>query len=533
MSETFDAPQSRNEAILQNMLGANNTLPAPQSRIEELLQEILEQGQGGGLPPVTPLDDGKILKVQSGSWKALDEANLIEIDYANLVALRDAGKLVAGMQYRITDYETIINGTYDLSAMGAEGYIHYARSTEEGWFDIIVTADDESHLNENARAARNADYTDYAPDAHPEAWEIKYCLDNDTTRFAWADSTNGKGVIYWMKDEHNNSAGYDFKSIQFLRYALKLADATADYTPVDTGLVYDASTQPNRYGSHYYVFLALQGYMQSGNYVNPFVMYFKGNEANNYDFSVGYNILGTIQFPEADDTYLSTFNADWYYTFDYLDSGGTHWDISSEWISGVTIPTNNRICECQDGLAALLDNATRVKGLPCNVFEANSEYLSDSNQDCYNNTIGRDSQGLTLGSGCYGIEIGSKCSGSIFADNCNNITFGDDCYRNVLGDLSCDTTFETNCAYNLLFRTEECYFGVGCKYISSDGSRILANAKVIGCDTITLPALVGTGYGLFEVIGYTNSSLSATMINKTAYNTETAVSTTDGGATWA
>ena len=43
----FDAPQSRNEAILQNMLGANNELGEPESRIEELLQQILEQGQGG------------------------------------------------------------------------------------------------------------------------------------------------------------------------------------------------------------------------------------------------------------------------------------------------------------------------------------------------------------------------------------------------------------------------------------------------------------------------------------------------------
>lgn len=47
MSETFDAPQSRNEAILQNILGAENELGDPQSRIEELLQEILEQGGGG------------------------------------------------------------------------------------------------------------------------------------------------------------------------------------------------------------------------------------------------------------------------------------------------------------------------------------------------------------------------------------------------------------------------------------------------------------------------------------------------------
>ena len=47
----FNEPQSRNEAILQNMLGADNVLPEPQSRIEELLQEILEQGQGGSVTP--------------------------------------------------------------------------------------------------------------------------------------------------------------------------------------------------------------------------------------------------------------------------------------------------------------------------------------------------------------------------------------------------------------------------------------------------------------------------------------------------
>lgn len=44
----FDAPQSRNEAILQNILGADNVLGEPQSRIEALLMQILEQGGGGG-----------------------------------------------------------------------------------------------------------------------------------------------------------------------------------------------------------------------------------------------------------------------------------------------------------------------------------------------------------------------------------------------------------------------------------------------------------------------------------------------------
>lgn len=44
----FDAPQSPIEAILQNMLGANNTLREPQSRNEALLLQILDAMQHGG-----------------------------------------------------------------------------------------------------------------------------------------------------------------------------------------------------------------------------------------------------------------------------------------------------------------------------------------------------------------------------------------------------------------------------------------------------------------------------------------------------
>ena len=45
---SFPRPQSREEAILQNMLGAHNELERPQSRVEALLQEILNSGGGGG-----------------------------------------------------------------------------------------------------------------------------------------------------------------------------------------------------------------------------------------------------------------------------------------------------------------------------------------------------------------------------------------------------------------------------------------------------------------------------------------------------
>lgn len=44
----FETPESRNEAILQNILGADNELQAPQSRIEGYLQMILAMLGGGG-----------------------------------------------------------------------------------------------------------------------------------------------------------------------------------------------------------------------------------------------------------------------------------------------------------------------------------------------------------------------------------------------------------------------------------------------------------------------------------------------------
>lgn len=44
MSDEFKTPRSRNEAILQNIIGAENELVEPQSRIEAILQAILNNG---------------------------------------------------------------------------------------------------------------------------------------------------------------------------------------------------------------------------------------------------------------------------------------------------------------------------------------------------------------------------------------------------------------------------------------------------------------------------------------------------------
>lgn len=135
---------------------------------------------------------------------ALDCENMTSIEYADLVQLRDDGELIPGKWYRIVDYHTTTAQEDTQSA--------------DHQFDVIVRADAVDKLNENAFAAISHGDTYFTNvDAKLEAWELKYCLDNDTDRFAWADDTNGKGVIYWMRDEWGNECSYDFKNIMFKR----------------------------------------------------------------------------------------------------------------------------------------------------------------------------------------------------------------------------------------------------------------------------------------------------------------------------
>lgn len=125
--------------------------------------------------------------------------------YSDLKILRDSLSLIPGIFYRITDYVTTTTQENTQSA-GHQ-------------FDIIVLATSESTLSEEAHAVLH-DGDTYFANSNLSAWKLWYCLDNDTDRFAWADSTNGKGVIYRMIDEWNNDCPYDFKNILYAIYQI-------------------------------------------------------------------------------------------------------------------------------------------------------------------------------------------------------------------------------------------------------------------------------------------------------------------------
>lgn len=172
---------------------------------------------------------------------------MTNITYAELKSLRDTSSLVPGNKYRITDYETKTNPSKsDFRSAGHN-------------FDIVLTAISTSLFEKKGYAmAREGD--EYFSESSPELWELYYTLDNDTGSYSFCDP-NGKGVIYKMVDEKNNSAPFDFKNIQatlnnayavsvktdrLYFYWLSYCDENTDGTVSSQDHIKDASVCSNR-----------------------------------------------------------------------------------------------------------------------------------------------------------------------------------------------------------------------------------------------------------------------------------------------
>lgn len=132
-------------------------------------------------------------------------AELIPITWTELVALRDAGQLVVGGLYRLKDYKPVQTSNVNMNVVNNP-------------FDIVITAIAPNILSEECRAMLHDGDNYYSKyNCNLNAWRIWYCIDNDTTRFKWAQTTEygGRGVIYRMIDDNMNDAPFDFKQIKW------------------------------------------------------------------------------------------------------------------------------------------------------------------------------------------------------------------------------------------------------------------------------------------------------------------------------
>lgn len=245
--------------------------------------------------------------------------------------------------------------------------------------------------------------------AESAVWDIKYCLDNDITRFAWADEENGKGVIYYMKDEQNNECPYDFKNIQFIRPIIngcQYSEENGEDTWVYTFSAYDSELKQlldassidlqNANGEH--VFFCLNNSIKD--YFGPSDTGFLTSRTlflNNIVFLGGIATDNPVYYRCVGNQ------------FDY--------DCSSNTLEGdCCYNVFGRYCR---------DN---ILGWSCslNVF-GNYCQTNRLAEGCLNNSLNIGSRQINLGHGCAHNRFGQYCLACDMTSNCSDITFEAHC----------------------------------------------------------------------------------------------------------
>ena len=369
----------------------------------------------------------------------MDGALVESVEYAALKSKRDLGLLVPGRLYRITDYETTTSGASNSQAANHR-------------FDIIVQAVSHSKLSEQARAVmhegdlpddivENGTRTKYFAACNLEAWKLEYCLDNDLTRFDWAEST-GKGVIFHMIDEQDNEAYYDFKNMMFKRWAIteitsavlnqtelsSLSEAFVAANPGDplfahrsdtiSKTIYTLNVDSENY-AYYYTFTVQEN--------------FTPTEATRYYPSISSSGLSGIARNMIGRVTANTANKKQKLNGIVVFCGGTE--------SGNTFEAN---CECTT-LGSGSRNNTFGAGSSRNylgedsignIFSAESQFNLCGN-GCENNSVGYESSENVLGAGCLFNSLKDSSSSNYLGINAeSNILGGGGCDMNMIGGES-------------------------------------------------------------------------------------------------
>jgi hypothetical protein len=533
--------------------------------------------------------------------KLIGGGGIIKVTHAELRTIRDAGELVPGQQYQITDYE-FTTSQEDTSAANHP-------------FDIIVTADSSYTLSENAKATERAnnnpkvtvrvgnymdnDYTTdnayvdsnlvpfteanlhninitvdgiqavkggiplngytwkntahygsyylggdeihhtgymhffyisgmdypinyvwaeeqfrrmddtsvyvtislgtYYSKSNLNAWELKYSLDNNDTRFLWADTTNGKGVIYYLKDDFGNECPYDFKNALFKRF--KITAVTHSTFEWLKNKVVDSNFNGNfNEGSNFIYFGIANNWSDPGR-VTVSTTDFKWM----YTFGVFEefkSIIGEVEgYRPVENSYRDGSVPKRIYDFVYNGSSHVAFDniikeyhtyviiddkqypviaLNSIVITGLIIyeedlgggqnvgtklPTNNFFGEdCyQNSLGYIHDNKFG-EWVRSNYIGARSSGNTFKGS-LQNSKLAPDFSNNMLGDYCSHIFTGGNCSDNKFGDFCSYLTFAENCYGNIIGHSNHYIEAGVSFLHNIIGnKNRELIFGFDAKF---------------------------------------------------------------------
>lgn len=347
---------------------------------------------------------------------SIDMSLCTNVTYAGLVELRDGHGLKPGMLYRITDYVTTTSQA-NTSSAGRQ-------------FDIVVRAVSDRQLSEEATALkhRRSGYIDPLSFCNVSAWQIRYCLDNDADRFAWADTTNGKGVVYYMKDEFGNEAYYDFKNIMFTKSGQYANAYTFSYTYTDpeTGVdVLEEATSADPEAGNVVCFNRILPSSTSGTLSLPFNVFMGVSDYASYH--------GNVLMDGCTDNRLEH---------------GCNMNVLGAHCVGNRFSQN---CE-ENSLGA--NCSSNMLGVECcyNSIGGGSQsniiddygYGNELGNHVFECFIGAESTHNHLGNGCYSVRIGAYATNVNIGNGCQFVKFddgtGDDMYycRNNVVDPGCE-----------------------------------------------------------------------------------------------
>lgn len=431
-------------------------------------QTVYELGNG------LAFENGKLVNTGTGL--------LIEdVTYSELVDLRDNEELVAGQQYRITDYTT---ESVDVNTR-----------TARHEFDIIVTAVSSNMLSEDARAFYNSDRDDYFEYSDLNAWEIKYCLDNDDYRFNWADTDNGKGVIYYMKDEFGNEANYDFKNIMFKRYQRKYySDSNSslensNLTTLDSDwndvVGYKFVFGANNYPTDIQDLLKryMREFLDSEGYQDFFPTSDYDNGAN-FDWGLMYSNqsieFAHIYVKSNNRTYYANLVAqastryEFVYTFTTTE-GNSLYDFSDIYDatvkggdrdSAATVSYNNKLpIMCDSDGCYTLRNTVFISlygdSVYNNIFNSNgasNTFGENTYNNVFNNEVNNSIFGYDLTENTFNFSV-NNCQfsydfiGNIVNNRLVNSSFSSDCHENKINKQIFDSTIGNSFSDNIIYQS--------------------------------------------------------------------------------
>lgn len=268
------------------------------------------------------------------------------------------------------------------------------------------------------------------------AWKVWYCLDNDATRFAWADAENGKGVIYRLIDEWNNDIPYDFKNIRF----------SGEYTFANA----DDLTGNSR--------------------ENSIRAYFNNNKF----------LLNKIRFGTY--CYNNMFDCDC-----YNNTLGNSCKYNS---FGPECKNNKLYYGCQNNTFAYnCYNNTLNYECKNNKFE----------HSCFYNTLDYRCTSNSFGSSCGYNDFGSSCGNNSFGDGCNNNKLGVSNSYNIFG-IECDNNKFINSNNTTRKYVKYNTFGNNCSSVilqnddTESSSNYIQNYRIANGMTGTVEVTRGLAY---------------------------------------